>query len=147
MTSMTAANPTSRAQFLRFCVVGGSGYLVNVCAFAISLALCAQHLVAAACGFAVAMVTNFWWNRRWTFAADDRPLAMQAARFFAVSVAACMLAATVLELLVGTAGLSPLAAQPAAVIAVTPLSFLGNRSWSFADAAAAEPAPPAPRLH
>ena len=56
-----------------------------------------------------------------------------------VSVAACMVAATILELLVGTAGFSPLAAQPAAVIAATPLSFLGSKKWSFA-----EPAPAAP---
>jgi dolichol-phosphate mannosyltransferase len=145
MTSITAANPASRAQFLRFCVVGASGYAVNICAFAISLALCAQHLVAAACGFAVAMVTNFAWNRRWTFASDDRALAGQAARFFAVSVAACMLAATILELLVGTAGLSPLAAQPAAVIAATPLSFLGSKKWSFAEPAPAAPARAAAR--
>ena len=139
MTSMTAPNTADRAQFLRFCVVGASGYLVNICAFAISLALCAQHLVAAACGFTVAMVTNFAWNRRWTFASDDRARAKQAGRFFVVSVAACMVAATILELLVGTAGLSPLAAQPAAVIAATPLSFLGAKKWSFA-----EPTPAAP---
>jgi dolichol-phosphate mannosyltransferase len=142
MTSITAANPASRAQFLRFCVVGASGYAVNICAFAIVLALCAQHLVAAACGFAVAMVTNFAWNRRWTFASDDGALPRQATRFFAVSVAACMVAATILELLVGTAGFSPLAAQPAAVIAATPLSFLGSKKWSFA-----EPAPAAPPAH
>jgi dolichol-phosphate mannosyltransferase len=140
MTSITAPNTANQAQFLRFCVVGASGYVVNICAFAIALALCAQHLVAAACGFAVAMVTNFAWNRRWTFASDDRALARQAGRFFAVSVAACMVAATILELLVGTAGFSPLAAQPAAVIAATPLSFLGSKKWSFA-----EPAPAAPR--
>ena len=141
MTSITTANRASRAQFLRFCVVGASGYAVNICAFAISLALCAQHLVAAACGFAVAMVSNFAWNRRWTFASDDRALASQAARFFAVSVAACMVAATILELLVGTAGLSPLAAQSAAVIAASPLSFLASKKWSFAEpAAAAAPA-------
>jgi len=139
MTSMTAPNTANRAQFLRFCVVGASGYAVNICAFAISLALFAQHLVAAACGFAVAMITNFAWNRRWTFASDDRALARQAGRFFVVSVAACMVAATILELLVGTAGFSPLAAQPAAVIAATPLSFLGSKKWSFA-----EPAPAAP---
>jgi len=40
MTSMTAPNTANRAQFLRFCVVGASGYLVNFCAFAIALALC-----------------------------------------------------------------------------------------------------------
>jgi dolichol-phosphate mannosyltransferase len=145
MTSITAANPASRAQFLRFCVVGASGYAVNICAFAISLALCAQHLVAAACGFAVAMVTNFAWNRRWTFASHDRALARQAARFFAVSIAACMVAATILELLVGTAGVSPLAAQPAAVLAATPLSFLGAKKWSFAEPAPAAPAAPTAR--
>ena len=61
------------------------------------------------------MVTNFALNRRWTFASDDRALARQAGRFFAVSMAAGMVAATILELLVGTAGLSPLAAQPAAI--------------------------------
>jgi dolichol-phosphate mannosyltransferase len=145
MTSMTAPNPANRAQFLRFCAVGASGYAVNLCAFAISLALCAQHLVAAACGFAVAMVTNFAWNRRWTFASHDRALTRQAARFFAVSVAACIVAATLLELLVGTAGLSPLAAHPAAVIAATPLSFLGSKKWSFAEPTAATPAPPSAR--
>jgi len=144
MTSITAANPASRAQFFRFCVVGACGYAVNVCTFAISLALCAQHLVAAACGFAVAMVTNFAWNRRWTFASNDRALAGQAARFLAVSVAAWVVAAAILELLVGTAGLSPLAAQPAAVIAATPLSFLGARNWSFAERAFAEQVPGAP---
>jgi dolichol-phosphate mannosyltransferase len=145
MTSITAANPASRAQFLRFCVVGASGYAVNICAFAIALALCAQHLVAAACGFAVAMVTNFAWNRRWTFASEDGALARQAPRFFAVSVAAGMVAATILELLVGTAGFSPLAAQPAAVIAATPLSFLGSKKWSFAEPAPAAPSAPATR--
>ena len=145
MTSITAPNPASRAQFLRFCVVGASGYAVNICAFAIALSLCAQHLVAAACGFAVAIVTNFAWNRRWTFASDDRALGRQAARFFAVSVAACMVAAAILELLVGTAGLSPLAAQPAAVIAATPLSFLGAKKWSFAEPAPAAPARAAAR--
>jgi dolichol-phosphate mannosyltransferase len=146
MTSMTAPNTANRAQFLRFCVVGASGYAVNICAFAISLALFAQHLVAAACGFAVAMITNFAWNRRWTFASDDRALARQAGRFFVVSVAACMVAATILELLVGTAGFSPLAAQPAAVIAATPLSFLGSKKWSFAEPAPAAPMrPTAPR--
>ncbi len=145
MNSITAANPASRAQFLRFCVVGASGYAVNICAFAIALALCAQHLVAAACGFAVAMVTNFAWNRRWTFASEDGALARQAPRFFAVSVAACMVAATILELLVGTAGFSPLAAQPAAVIAATPLSFLGSKKWSFAEPAPAAPSAPATR--
>jgi len=131
MTSIALPTRDSRHQFLRFCVVGASGYVVNVCAFAAALALSFEHLTAVAAGFAVAMATNFWCNRRWTFATCHRGLARQAARFFMVSVAACLLAAAILELLMGSAGLSALAAQPASVMAVTPLSFLGSRNWSF----------------
>jgi dolichol-phosphate mannosyltransferase len=143
---------SSRGQFLKFCLVGASGYVVNVCTFALALALSFHHLLAAGAAFTVAVASNFWWNRRWTFAGGDRPLASQAARFLAVSVVACLFAATVLELLVGPAGLPALAAQPAAIVAVTPLSFLGNRAWSFdrhetAKAEAALPAADAPRLN
>ncbi len=144
--SKAAPSPaSSRGQFLKFCVVGASGYVVNVCAFALALGLSFHHLVAAGIAFTVAVASNFWWNRHWTFAGGHRPLAPQAARFFAVSVVACLFAATVLELLVGPAGLPALAAQPAAIVAVTPLSFLGNRAWSFGgrEAATAEPVVPA----
>jgi dolichol-phosphate mannosyltransferase len=144
--SKAAPSPaSSRGQFLKFCLVGASGYVVNVCAFALALGLSFHHLVAAGIAFTVAVASNFWWNRRWTFAGGHRPLAPQAARFFAVSVVACLFAATVLELLVGPAGLPALAAQPAAIVAVTPLSFLGNRAWSFGgrEAATAEPVVPA----
>jgi dolichol-phosphate mannosyltransferase len=147
MSLTTPEHCTSRAQFLRFCVVGASGYVVNFGAFAISLALCSQPLVAAGCGFAVAIATNFWLNRHWTFASDDRALAMQASRFLTVSLAACLVAAAILQVLIGEAGLPALAAQPAAIVAATPLSFLGSKTWAFADAAPAAPAPAPQRLH
>jgi dolichol-phosphate mannosyltransferase len=143
MSLTTPEHRTSRAQFLRFCVVGASGYGVNFAAFAVSLALFSQALIAAGCGFAVAIATNFWLNRRWTFASDDRALASQAGRFLTVSLAAGLVAGAILQLLIGEAGLPALAAQPAAVVAATPLSFLGSRSWAFA----APTAPAAPRTH
>jgi putative flippase GtrA len=122
---------SKRAQLLRFCVVGASGYAVNVLAFGVALALSVEQLVAAGIGFLVAMASNFWCNRSWTFAADHRGLGLQAARFFTVSVAACLFALAVLSLLTGTAGVPAMAAQPASVMAALPLSFLGNRAWSF----------------
>jgi putative flippase GtrA len=122
---------SKRAQFLRFCVVGASGYAVNVLAFGVALALSVEQLVAAGIGFMVAMASNFWCNRTWTFAADHRGLALQAMRFFTVSSAACLFALAVLDLLTGTAGVPAMAAQPASVMAALPLSFLGNRTWAF----------------
>jgi dolichol-phosphate mannosyltransferase len=146
MSLTTPEHRTSRGQLLRFCAVGASGYAVNIGAFAISLALFSQHLIAAGCGFAVAIATNFWLNRHWTFASGDRGLAMQAGRFLTVSLAACLVAAAILELLIGEAGLPALAAQPVAVMAATPLSFLGSKTWAFADAPAALSSAPAQRL-
>jgi putative flippase GtrA len=146
MILTTPEHRTSRAQFLRFCIVGASGYAVNIAAFAISLALCAHHLVAAGIGFAVAVASNFWLNRHWTFGGGDRALAMQAGRFLTVSLAACLVAVAILELLVGSAGLPALAAQPAAILAATPLSFLGSKTWAFAEDAPVRPAGPAQRL-
>jgi dolichol-phosphate mannosyltransferase len=140
MSLTTPKHCTSRAQLLRFCVVGASGYAVNIGVFAISLALLSQHLIAAGCGFAVAIATNFWLNRHWTFASGDRALAMQAGRFLTVSLAACLVAGAILQLLIGEAGLPALAAQPAAVVAATPLTFLGSKTWAFAEAAPAAPA-------
>jgi dolichol-phosphate mannosyltransferase len=132
----------SGSQFVKFCVVGASGYAVNVCAFMLALALGVHYLLAAGAAFVVAVASNFWCNRRWTFPARDGAPAGQAARFFTVSVVACLFGAMVLDLLVGSAGLPALAAQPAAIIAATPLNFLGNKAWSFGDRtpANAEPA-------
>jgi putative flippase GtrA len=121
---------TKRGQFLRFCVIGASGYAINILAFGVALALSVEQLVAAGIGFMVAMASNFWCNRTWTFASDHRGLAMQAARFFTVSVAACLFALAVLDLLTGS-GIPAMAAQPASVMAALPLNFFGNRRWSF----------------
>jgi dolichol-phosphate mannosyltransferase len=128
---MESRSEGSRRQFLKFCVVGASGCAVNFGAFAVALALSAENLVAAGAAFAVAAASNFWWNRRWTFAARDRAPARQAARFFTVSVVAFLFAATVLELLTGIAKFPALAAQAGSVMAAAPLGFLGNRIWSF----------------
>ena len=123
----------SRIQLLKFCLVGAAGYVVNLCAFALSMALGGQELIAAAAAFAIAVAGNFWCNRRWTFAASDRAPGLQAARFFVVSVAAFLFAAVVLQLLVELAGVPSLPAQAASIVAATPLSFLGNKLWSFGD--------------
>jgi dolichol-phosphate mannosyltransferase len=128
---------TTRSQLLRYGLVGASGFVVNVAAFAAAIALGVFHLLAAAAAGAIAMASNFAWNRHWTFRADDAPPAPQAIRFATVSIAACLFALMIVELLVGTAGIPALAAQPVSIAAALPLSFAGNRAWSFADRAPA----------
>jgi putative flippase GtrA len=117
---------------MRFCAVGASGYVVNLAVFAFSLTvLGVHHLVAATMAFLVAVMSNFWLNRRWTFRASNGDASSQAARFLAVSVVAFLFAAGVLELLVAVAGVRPLVAQALAVAAGAPLSFAANKLWTF----------------
>ncbi len=125
--------PHNWVQLVKFCVVGGSGYAVNLSVFALCLAtLGLHHLAAATLAFVVAVTNNFWWNRHWTFGAGSGHAGFQAARFFAVSVAAFVFAASVLELLVSVVGVAELPAQALSLAAATPLNFVGNKMWSFA---------------
>jgi putative flippase GtrA len=123
--------PHNWMQLVKFCLVGGSGYVVNLTVFALCFGLAGMHhLLAATCAFVVAVLNNFWWNRHWTFKARGGHAGFQAARFFAVSVAAFVFAAAVLELLV-RAGVPELLAQAISIVAATPLNFIGNKMWSF----------------
>jgi putative flippase GtrA len=120
-------------ELIKFLLVGGSGYAVNLAVFEFATAsLGLHHLAGATIAFAVAVLNNFWWNRHWTFGAGDGHAGFQAARFFAVSVFAFIFAAAVLEGLVRFAEMPPLGAQAIALVAATPLNFIGNKMWSFA---------------
>lgn len=119
-------------QLVKFCAVGGSGYVVNLAVFAAAVEIGnLHHLVAATVAFVVAVLNNFWWNRHWTFGAHAGPARFQAARFFAVSAAAFVFAAAVLELLVNAVGMRDITAQAISIAAATPLNFMGNKMWSF----------------
>lgn len=128
-----ARQPANWVQLLKFGLVGGSGYLINLAVFALLTGTLGMHHVAAAVGaFAVAVTNNFLWNRHWTFGPGDGPAHFQAARFFTVSLASLGLNIAVLQLLLATHTTGELTAQAIAVAAAMPFNFLGNRLWTFA---------------
>jgi dolichol-phosphate mannosyltransferase len=119
-------------QLFRFAAVGASGYVVNLVVFGICVhALSVDYRIASVVAFVVSVTNNFWWNRHWTFAAKHDRAAEQAVRFFTVSVLAYAFSYAVLVALVSGAGLEKLLAQAIAIAAATPLSFLGQKLWSF----------------
>jgi dolichol-phosphate mannosyltransferase len=129
-----ARRPASWLQLLKFGVVGASGYSINLAVFALlATTLGMHHAIAAVGAFCVAVTNNFFWNRHWTFEPGDGHPAFQAARFFAVSIAALMVNLAVLEALVAGTTLPALTAQAIAVAVAMPFNFLGNKLWTFAD--------------
>jgi putative flippase GtrA len=120
------------AQFVRFCVVGGVGYVTNLVVFAPLVHFAhTPDLVAAciayACGWVVALIGH----RHWTFAQRDVSVVGQGLRYFAVSAIVLAADLVVLQLLL-TTGMEPVLAQAIALAIVTPLSFGLNRLWAFA---------------
>jgi putative flippase GtrA len=127
-----ARRPASWVQLLKFGLVGGSGYLINLAVFALLAGSFDVHHVTAAVGaFAVAVTNNFLWNRHWTFGPGDGPAHFQAARFFTVSLASLGLNIAILQLLLYTEAVGELPAQAIAVAAAMPFNFLGNKLWTF----------------
>jgi putative flippase GtrA len=128
-----ARQPANWVQLLKFGLVGGSGYLINLAVFAVLAgSLNVHHTIAAIGAFAVAVTNNFLWNRYWTFGPGEGPAHFQAARFFAVSLASLGLNLAVLELLVSSHSVGELTAQAIAVALAMPFNFLGNKLWTFA---------------
>ena len=128
-----ARRPASWWQLLKFGIVGGSGYLINLAVFAaLAGSFGVHHAVAAIGAFCVAVTNNFLWNRYWTFGPGEGPAHFQAARFFAVSVASLGLNLVVLEALIASGSVGELTAQAVAVAVAMPFNFLGNKLWTFA---------------
>ena len=124
--------PENWVQLVKFGVVGATGYFVNLTVFALLVELLeVHHIPAAMAAFVVAVSNNFLWNRHWTFDAAHGHAGFQAARFFAVSIAALVINLVVLEGLVRS-GVAELPAQAVAVAFAMPFNFVGNKLWTFA---------------
>jgi putative flippase GtrA len=120
------------AQFIRFCVVGGVGYVTNLIVYAPLVRwLDTPYLLAAciayACGWVVALIGH----RHWTFGEREASVVGQGFRYLVVSLAVLAADLVVLRLLV-VGGMGAVIAQALALAIVTPLSFGLNRLWAFA---------------
>lgn len=124
--------PHNWFQLGRFVAVGASGYVVNLAVFAVCVHLLAvNYKLAAVLAFVVSVVNNFWWNRHWTFSAKQAHPVQQGVKFLAVSLVAFGFSYVVLVSLVDGAGVPKVIAQALSIAAATPLSFVGQKLWSF----------------
>lgn len=117
-------------QLGKFCVVGASGYVVNLVVYTLLLHTGLHYLLAATCSFLVAVTCNYFFNRAWTFRDRRGHAGVQGLQFLIVSTASLGANLLVLHVLISL-GLGKLVAQAIAIVVVTPLNFLGNRLWSF----------------
>lgn len=124
--------PANWLQLVRFGLVGGIGFVVNLAVYALFVHFMGvDYQVAAVAAWLIAVLNNFVLNRHWTFDAREGRARFQAPRFLAVSLVAFGFSLLLLTLLVESAGMGKIPAQALAVAASMPLNFLGNKLWSF----------------
>jgi dolichol-phosphate mannosyltransferase len=124
------AIPEIAPQFGRFALVGAAGFGVNLALFSALVAAGVPPAVAAVLAFAAAVANNWFWNARWTFAGSAVSRRRSGVRFTVVALCGLAVDLLVLHALV-RAGVPPVAGQVAGVAVATPLTYVGNRRWTF----------------
>jgi len=141
--------------FLKYALVGISGTFIDVGLFTFLIATTflgstpALHAVAASTSFVLAVTNNYYWNSRWTFAADSKVGSKkQYAKFLLVSAGGWLLniffltifSSILYQLMISASIINVTASIPtwgltlakiAASIAVLTYNFIANRFWTF----------------
>jgi putative flippase GtrA len=128
--------PANWLQLVRFGLVGGAGFVVNLLVYTLFVhGVGAEYRVASIAAWLVAVLNNFVLNRHWTFDARGGQARFQAIRFLLVSIVAEVFSLLLLTFFVEVALLAKVPAQALAVAGSMPLNFLGNKLWTFRAAA------------
>jgi len=85
---MILTEPKERTRFLRFAVVGAIGAVVDFGTFNLLTLLASIPAVAASVfSFIAAVISNFTWNRFWTYPdSRSKPVSRQLVQFFIINV-------------------------------------------------------------
>ena len=97
------SDPTERTRFLKFAVVGTIGAIVDFSVFNIlTKFLSVDAVLASVISFIVAILSNFTWNRFWTYPdSRTKPLSRQLTEFGIVNILGAGIRTPVFALLKG----------------------------------------------
>lgn len=125
-------NSTLILKFLKFCVVGFSGMVVD---FGTTW-LCKEKLgwnkyVSNSIGFVLAATNNYLWNRLWTFQSTNTNIPVEYGKFFLISIIGLGINNLVVFLLHGKLKMNFYLAKLLAIGVVTIWNFTMNYWFTF----------------
>ncbi len=133
-------NPKELERFLKFMVVGTIGFVIDFGTLNLLHLVFGLHvLVANSISFSLAVLSNFTWNRLWTYPdSRSKPVRSQLGQFAVVNIMGWGINTLVLWLLtpiftdlVGDLGYN--IAKAIATIIVLFWNFFINRYWTYSD--------------
>jgi dolichol-phosphate mannosyltransferase len=123
--------------FIKFCLTGASGVLVNLGIFSVLLSLGVNKFVASPAAILCSIMTNFLINNYWTFRGRNMssPVHARAVRFNIVSLLSLGISyGTFIGLAHAYPKLPPQLPQLLGIIPATVVNYLLNSYWTFRDA-------------
>ncbi len=146
-------NPRERTRFLRFAVVGIIGAVIDFGVANLMVGVFHSPLVVAGTiSFICAVISNFTWNRYWTYPdSRSKPLGSQLVQFFVVNAAGLLIRIPILKFgeplmenifvtlgldfspYLGATTLADNFTLAIAVIVVMFWNFFANRYWTYSD--------------
>jgi putative flippase GtrA len=132
-------SPKEITRFLKFAIVGAIGMVVDLAVLTFAREVIGVSLsLAVGLGFMVAVISNFTWNRLWTFPESrTRPIATQLGQFTFINLIGLALNEVIvlgLHPLFGEVLVDPPAYLAAKVIAIGVVLFWNygaNRIWTY----------------
>ena len=119
-------------QFIKFCVVGGTGVVVDFgITFLFKEKLKLNKYIANSLGFMAASSTNYLLNRWWTFRSHDPEVAQQYVQFVGISAIGLILNNIIIYLLNDKARLNFYLSKLIAIGLVTLWNFFMNYYFTF----------------
>jgi len=120
--------------FIRFCMVGASGVVVNLSFFTLLLRLGVNKYLASPIAIELSILWNFFLNNYWTFRRSDSPdqKTIKALKFNAVSFLALTVSYTTFALLTHLfPEVKPQVHQFIGIIPATLVNYFFNAYWTF----------------
>ena len=118
-------------QFIKFCVVGGTGVVDFGITFLFKEKLKLNKYIANSLGFMAAASTNYLLNRWWTFRSHDPEVAQQYVQFVGISAIGLILNNIIIYLLNDKARLNFYLSKLIAIGLVTLWNFFMNYYFTF----------------
>ena len=131
-TLLALRHPPHYFQFLRFLIVGSTGFAVNLAVFtALVHAAGVGYGIAGVVAVVAGIIDTYVLNRLWTFGAGVRQRHHEVSAYFAVYTAGLVVSVGTLTLLVEAFDVPEVIAQATGALLALPVNFLGLRQWVF----------------
>jgi len=118
-------------QLIRYGIIAGCGYLLAIALYSGELSIGIAPYVALGIAFVLNGLFNFALVRVWAFPRSGRSMHSDLSRFCVVAAASFAVNYGIFALLYSAIGLDAETSQRIGILIAAPVTFLGNRLWSF----------------